>query len=92
VQLPNRLLVARGPTSIGRIPPPSTSVATFCFACSSSPAIRTSSVCPAAWPATSCKQHRVVTTRYDKLACRYQATISNAAINGWLIPGFLNRP
>lgn len=30
------------------------------------------------------KQHRAVATRYDKLACRYQATVTIAAINGWL--------
>jgi hypothetical protein len=30
------------------------------------------------------KQHRAVVTRYDKLACRYQATVTIAAINDWL--------
>ena len=30
------------------------------------------------------KQHRAVATRYDKLACRYQATVTIAAINDWL--------
>jgi transposase len=27
------------------------------------------------------KRHRAVATRYDKLACRYQTTITIAAIN-----------
>jgi transposase len=36
--------------------------------------------------------HRAVATRYDKLACRYQATVTVAAINGWLRPDFSNRP
>ncbi|PYP34100.1 MAG: hypothetical protein DMD46_17285 [Gemmatimonadetes bacterium] len=39
-----------------------------------------------------CKQHRAVATRYDKLASRYRDTITNAAINGRLIPTFSNRP
>ncbi|GAA3430814.1 hypothetical protein GCM10018954_074930 [Kutzneria kofuensis] len=30
------------------------------------------------------KQHRAVATRYDKLAVRYQATVTIAAINVWL--------
>ncbi len=30
------------------------------------------------------KGHRAVATRYDKLACRYQATVTIAAINDWL--------
>ena len=30
------------------------------------------------------KQHRAVATRFDKLACRYQATVTIAAINDWL--------
>ncbi|GAA2806350.1 hypothetical protein [Saccharopolyspora taberi] len=30
------------------------------------------------------KQHRSVATRFDKLALRYQATVSIAAINIWL--------
>ncbi|GAA1990933.1 hypothetical protein GCM10009838_62860 [Catenulispora subtropica] len=30
------------------------------------------------------KGHRAVATRYDRLACRYQATVTIAAINGWL--------
>ena len=30
------------------------------------------------------KRHRAVATRYDKLAVRYQATVSIAAINEWL--------
>jgi transposase len=30
------------------------------------------------------KQHRAVATRYDKLACGYQATVTIAAINDWL--------
>ncbi|WP_344656482.1 hypothetical protein [Catenulispora subtropica] len=30
------------------------------------------------------KQHRAVATRYGKLACRYQATDTIAALNGWL--------
>jgi hypothetical protein len=28
--------------------------------------------------------HRAVATRYDKLACRYQVTVTIAAINDWL--------
>ena len=38
------------------------------------------------------KRHRAVTTRYDKLAVRYEATLHIAAINEWLRPHFLNRP
>jgi transposase len=30
------------------------------------------------------KRHRAVTTRYDKLAVRYEATIHIAGINEWL--------
>ncbi|MER5966688.1 transposase [Streptomyces sp. NPDC002057] len=30
------------------------------------------------------KRHRAVTTRYDKLAVRYEATVLIAAINEWL--------
>lgn len=30
------------------------------------------------------KRHRAVTTRYDKLAVRYEATLTIAAINEWL--------
>ncbi len=30
------------------------------------------------------KRHRAVTTRYDKLAVRYEATVTIAAINEWL--------
>jgi transposase len=30
------------------------------------------------------KRHRAVATRYDKLAVRYQATVTIAAINDWL--------
>jgi transposase len=30
------------------------------------------------------KRHRAVATRYDKLACRYQTTVTIAAINDWL--------
>ncbi|MFJ7103968.1 hypothetical protein [Streptomyces albogriseolus] len=30
------------------------------------------------------KGHRAVTTRYDKLAVRYEATLLVAAINEWL--------
>jgi transposase len=30
------------------------------------------------------KRHRAVATRYDKLAVRYTATITIAAINEWL--------
>jgi transposase len=30
------------------------------------------------------KRHRAVATRYDKLACRYEATVLIAAINDWL--------
>lgn len=30
------------------------------------------------------KQHRGVTTRFDKLAVRYEATVQVAAINIWL--------
>jgi transposase len=30
------------------------------------------------------KQHRAMATRYDKLAVRYQATVTIAAINQWL--------
>ena len=30
------------------------------------------------------KRHRVVATRYDKLAVRYRATVNIAAINEWL--------
>jgi transposase len=30
------------------------------------------------------KRHRLVATRYDKLAVRYEATILLAAINDWL--------
>ena len=30
------------------------------------------------------KQFRAVATRYDKLAVRYQATVTIAAINEWL--------
>jgi transposase len=30
------------------------------------------------------KRHRAVATRYDKLAVRYQATVTIAAINEWL--------
>jgi transposase len=32
------------------------------------------------------KQHRAVATRYDKLAVRYEATLTIAAINQWLRP------
>ena len=31
------------------------------------------------------KRHRAVATRYDKLNVRYQATITIAAINEWLL-------
>jgi len=34
------------------------------------------------------KRHRVVATRYDKLAVRYHATVHVTAINEWLRPGF----
>lgn len=37
------------------------------------------------------KRNRAVATRYDKLAVRYEATVHIAAINEWLLPGFLNR-
>jgi transposase len=30
------------------------------------------------------KRHRAVATRYDKLAVRYRATVTIAAINEWL--------
>jgi transposase len=30
------------------------------------------------------KRHRAVATRYDKLAVRYEATVTIAAINEWL--------
>lgn len=30
------------------------------------------------------KQHRAMATRYDKLACRYEATVHLASINIWL--------
>jgi transposase len=30
------------------------------------------------------KQHRAVATRFEKLAVRYAATVTIAAINGWL--------
>jgi transposase len=30
------------------------------------------------------KRHRAVATRYDKLAVRYQATVTTVAINEWL--------
>ncbi|MCX5208724.1 hypothetical protein OG689_05350 [Kitasatospora sp. NBC_00240] len=30
------------------------------------------------------KRHRAVVTRYDKLAVRYEATVTNAVINEWL--------
>ena len=30
------------------------------------------------------KRHRAVATRYDKLAVRYRATVTVAAINEWL--------
>jgi transposase len=30
------------------------------------------------------KQHRAMATRYDKLAVRYEATLTIAAINQWL--------
>ena len=30
------------------------------------------------------KQHRAIATRYDKLAVRYEATVTIAAINEWL--------
>ena len=30
------------------------------------------------------KQHRAIATRYDKLAVRYEATLTIAAINQWL--------
>lgn len=32
------------------------------------------------------EQHRAMTTRYDKLAVRYEATVTIAAINQWLRP------
>jgi transposase len=32
------------------------------------------------------KRHRAVATRYDKLAVRYEATVTIAAINEWLLP------
>lgn len=32
------------------------------------------------------KRNRAVATRYDKLACRYEATVHIAAINEWLLP------
>lgn len=32
------------------------------------------------------KRNRAVATRYDKLACRYEATAHIAAINEWLLP------
>ncbi len=32
------------------------------------------------------KRHRGVATRYDKLAVRYEATVTIAAINEWLLP------
>ncbi|KUM84903.1 transposase [Streptomyces pseudovenezuelae] len=30
------------------------------------------------------KRHRAVSTRYDKLAVRYEATVLIAALNEWL--------
>jgi transposase len=33
---------------------------------------------------TELKRHRAVATRYDKLAVRYEATVTIAAINEWL--------
>jgi transposase len=33
------------------------------------------------------KGNRGVATRFDKLAVRYQATVTIAAINEWLLPG-----
>ncbi|WP_442815524.1 hypothetical protein [Streptomyces sp. NBC_01207] len=30
------------------------------------------------------KQHRAVATRYEKLACRFEATVQIAAIHPWL--------
>ena len=41
---------------------------------------------------TRLKQYKAVATRYDKLACRYQATITIAVISGWLTPSFSPRP
>ena len=38
------------------------------------------------------KGNRAVATRYDKLACLYQATVHIAAINDWLPPTFETRP
>jgi len=32
------------------------------------------------------KRNRGVATRFDKLAVRYQATVTIAAINEWLLP------
>lgn len=32
------------------------------------------------------KRNQAVATRYDKLACRYEATVHIAAINEWLLP------
>ncbi|MDI6100462.1 IS5/IS1182 family transposase, partial [Actinoplanes sp. NEAU-A12] len=32
------------------------------------------------------KQHRAMATRYDKLAVRYEATVTIAVINQWLRP------
>ncbi len=32
------------------------------------------------------KRNRGVATRFDKLAARYQATVTIAAINEWLLP------
>ena len=33
------------------------------------------------------KRNRGVATRFDKLAARYQATVTIAAISEWLLPG-----
>jgi len=33
------------------------------------------------------KRNRGVATRFDKLAVRYQATVTIAAISEWLLPG-----
>ena len=38
------------------------------------------------------KRNRAVTTRYDKLAARYEATVCIAAINERLLPTCETRP
>lgn len=38
------------------------------------------------------KRNRGVATRFDKLAARYQATVTIAAINEWLLPDVRNTP